>query len=70
MPILIIIVIIAVAGYFVSLRLHPLTKCKACNGGGRHFGAVYTYAQRRCYKCAGTGRKDRLGTRVFGTGRR
>jgi DnaJ-class molecular chaperone len=65
MAIVIILIVIAAFGYYISLRIHPLTKCKLCNGGGRHFGSVYTYAQRRCRKCGGSGRLDRLGTRVF-----
>jgi DnaJ-class molecular chaperone len=70
MAILIALGIIIAAGYFISLRIHPLTKCKLCNGGGRHFGSVYTYAHRRCRKCGGSGRQDRLGVRLFlgGTG--
>jgi DnaJ-class molecular chaperone len=65
MGIVIIIGIIAVVGYFISLKVHPMTKCGLCNGTGRHFGTVYKSAQRRCRKCGGSGRKDRLGTRVF-----
>jgi len=65
MGIFIIILIIAVVGYFISLRIHPLTKCRWCNSSGRHFGGMYTYAHRRCRWCGGSGRKDRLGTRVF-----
>ena len=70
MTIIILIVVIVAVGYYVSLRIHPLTKCNVCSGGGRHFGTVYTYAQRRCRKCGGSGRKDRLGVRLFlgGTG--
>jgi DnaJ-class molecular chaperone len=70
MAILITLGIIVAAGYFISLRIHPLTTCKLCNGGGRHFGSVYTYAHRRCRKCGGSGRRDRLGVRLFlgGTG--
>ena len=70
MAVLIILIVIAAVGYYISLRIHPMTKCKLCNGGGRRFGSVYTYAQRRCRKCGGSGRLDRLGTRVFlgGTG--
>jgi DnaJ-class molecular chaperone len=64
--ILILIIIIAVAGYFVSLRIHPLVKCRLCNGTGRHYGGVYTYAHRRCRKCGGNGRRDRFGNRFFG----
>lgn len=65
MAIFIVIVILAVIGYYISLRIHPLTRCRTCNGSGRHFGSVYTYAQRRCRKCGGSGRKDRLGTKFF-----
>jgi hypothetical protein len=65
MSIFIILIIFSIIGYFVSLRLHPLTKCRVCNGGSRHYGTVYTYAFRRCRKCGGTGRKERLGVRLF-----
>ena len=65
MGIIIIIGIIAAVGYYLSLRIHPLTKCRVCNGGGRHFGTVYGYAHRRCRKCGGSGRQDRLGVRLF-----
>ncbi len=65
MAYLIIIGIIAAVGYYISLRIHPFTKCKLCKGGGRHFGSVYPYAHRRCRKCGGSGRQDRLGVRLF-----
>jgi len=65
MSILIILIIVFIVGYYLSLRAHPYTKCRLCNGRGRHFGTVYTYAHRRCSKCGGTGRKDRLGVRLF-----
>jgi DnaJ-class molecular chaperone len=65
MGFIIIMAIIAIIGYYVSLKAHPYTKCRLCNGRGRHFGTVYTYAHRRCRKCGGSGRKDRLGVRVF-----
>jgi DnaJ-class molecular chaperone len=62
--------VIAVAGYLLSLRIHPLTKCRVCNMTGRHFGSVFSGSYRRCRACGGTGRKDRLGAKVFfgGTG--
>jgi hypothetical protein len=65
MSILIILVIIFIVGYYLSLRAHPYTKCRLCNGRGRHWGSVYTYAHRRCRKCGGNGRKERLGYRLF-----
>ena len=60
-----IIGIIVVIGYYLSLKAHPFTKCKVCNGTARHYGAVYQDAFRRCRKCDGTGRQDRLGVRLF-----
>jgi DnaJ-class molecular chaperone len=59
-----IIAIIAV-GYIVSTRIHPLRACPTCSSSGRHFGGVYKNAHRRCRRCAGSGRKDRVGTKVF-----
>ena len=66
MGIFILIIIVAGVGYFVSLRIHPLARCRLCKGTGRHSGSVYTYASRRCRRCGGTGRKARFGTRFFG----
>ena len=70
MGFILIIGALAIVGYVLSLRFHPLTTCKVCSATGRHFGSVYTYSQRRCRACGGTGRKDRLGTKLFfgGTG--
>jgi DnaJ-class molecular chaperone len=70
MTALLIIGAAAVVGYFFSLRVHPLRKCPTCNMTGRHFGAVFPNTYRRCRSCGGTGRKDRLGVKVFygGTG--
>jgi DnaJ-class molecular chaperone len=65
MFIIVVIGIVAAFGYYMSLKSHPFTKCKFCNGTARHFGTTYTYAHRRCRKCGGTGRKDRLGARLF-----
>jgi DnaJ-class molecular chaperone len=64
--IFILIIIVTVVGYFVSLRIHQLTRCGLCKGTGRHSGGVYTYASRRCRKCGGSGRKERFGKRFFG----
>jgi DnaJ-class molecular chaperone len=70
MSALVILAIILAGGYFVSLRIHPLTRCRTCKMSGRHFGGMYKYAYRRCRTCGGTGRKDRLGAKIFfgGTG--
>jgi hypothetical protein len=66
MAALILIVLIAGFGYLVSLRIHPFRRCPACTKTpGRHWGGVYTYGYRRCRACGGTGRKDRLGAKIF-----
>jgi DnaJ-class molecular chaperone len=66
MGFIVIIGIIFLFGYYLSLKAHPFTKCKVCDGRGRHTAAgLYSYAWRRCRKCGGSGRKDRLGVRVF-----
>ena len=64
--VILILIIIAVVGYFVSLRIHPLARCGLCKGTGRHSRSVYTHANRRCRRCGGSGRKDRFGNRFFG----
>jgi DnaJ-class molecular chaperone len=68
MGFIVIVAIIVIIGYYLSLRAHPFTKCKLCNGRGRHFGTVYTSSFRRCRKCGGTGRKDRFGVRFINRG--
>ena len=65
MTALIVIALIAGAGYVVSVRIHPLKRCPMCKSTGRRLGSVYPYAHRRCRACGGTGRKDRLGAKVF-----
>jgi hypothetical protein len=61
----VLIIAIVAVSYIVSTRIHPLTKCPACNMTGRHVGGVYKTAHRRCRRCQGSGRRDRVGTRVF-----
>jgi DnaJ-class molecular chaperone len=58
--------IIFLIGYYLSLKVYPLTKCKHCDGRGRFSApAPYSYAMGPCRKCGGSGRKDRLGVRLF-----
>jgi DnaJ-class molecular chaperone len=56
---------ICAGGYLLSLRLHPRIKCGACKGKGSHRGLVFSYADRACLRCRGTGRLERLGHRLF-----
>lgn len=64
------VVLALVLGYLVSLRLHPLTSCRACGGRGRNRGAFYRYSIGNCSRCGGSGRKARFGVRLFGSGDR
>jgi hypothetical protein len=65
MGILLLIGIIAAFTYYLSLKVYPSTKCKQCNGGGGHFSTFRPNSDRKCRKCGGTGRVDRLGAKVF-----
>lgn len=51
-------------GYAVSLRRHPLRRCPACKGTGRHKGAFYAYSFRNCKRCGGGSRQLRMGTQM------
>lgn len=62
---LVFVLIVAFAGYLVSLWLHPYTRCRACGGSSRHVGAVFGYGFRPCRRCKGKGRKVRLGCHLF-----
>ena len=61
----VLIIAIVAVSYIVSTRIHPLRKCPTCNMTGRHFGSVYKGTYRRCRKCGGSGRQDRLGVKLF-----
>ena len=60
-----VLVAIVAGGYLVSLRIHPLRKCPTCKMTGRHFGDVYKGTFRRCRRCDGSGRRDRLRVQLF-----
>jgi DnaJ-class molecular chaperone len=62
---LVLVVIVVVGGYVVSTRIHPLRKCPTCNMSGRHFGSIYRGSYRPCRTCRGSGRRDRVGTKVI-----
>lgn len=59
-----------VAGYVLSLYLHPFIRCSHCKGTARFYGAVFRRAFRLCPVCGGSGRQERLGVRLTGIGRR
>jgi hypothetical protein len=58
------LLLLALAGHLVSVRLHPYRRCRRCQGLGKHFGRVFGFAHRPCRWCSGLGRKPRLGARL------
>lgn len=52
-------------GYALSLWLHPEHNCPRCKGQGKRYGTVFSWSRRQCTRCAGTGRRPRLGTVVW-----
>lgn len=61
----VLVIAIVAVSYIVSTRIHPLRKCPTCNMSGRHVGSIYPGSFRRCRRCGGSGRRDRIGTTVF-----
>jgi DnaJ-class molecular chaperone len=53
--------VVVAIGYFRSLRTHPFTKCRACDGRGRFNHKVFPNAIGLCSKCGGNGRELRRG---------
>lgn len=53
------------AGYRISLSVHPYTNCKRCNGNGRNSGSTRTKFGN-CRACGGRGRKERFGRWLLG----
>ncbi|GAA2631026.1 hypothetical protein SMC26_23690 [Actinomadura fulvescens] len=64
--------LLALAGFIwliahlVSVRLHPLRTCRACDGTGLHRGHFFTHTMRLCRRCGGTRRELRPGARATG----
>jgi DnaJ-class molecular chaperone len=58
-------VVIAAGAYVLSLRIHPYTFCRRCNGTSRNRGSSRARFGS-CRKCGGTGRTERLGRRILG----
>jgi hypothetical protein len=69
MAAIIILLLLATIGYFISLRQHPRgRKCRACGGSGQHKGVIFRYSHRACTRCGGNGSRGRIGLRVLKPG--
>jgi DnaJ-class molecular chaperone len=51
------------AGWRISLRIHPWTRCSTCKGDPRSYGALYKASFALCPACGGTGRQLRRGAK-------
>jgi hypothetical protein len=51
--------------WLISLLLHPFTTCDSCQGTPRSYGSIATRSFRLCGSCGGTGRRLRVGARVW-----
>lgn len=56
--------------FVASAVLHPYVKCEACDGKGKHAGALFSNAFRPCHRCSGSGQKQRLIASMIGVGKR
>ena len=57
--------LVLMAGYLVSVMIHPRVRCLHCSGTGELRGAIFPWTFRRCPQCAG-GRIVRRGAGVVG----
>jgi len=53
------------AYYLFDVRRRPFLRCGRCGGSNRLHSKVWTYAFGHCGRCHGTGKRLRLGARVF-----
>jgi hypothetical protein len=60
---LLVLGVVALAGYLFSLRAHPRDACPACKGTGQHRGWFWSVNWRACRRCGG-GQRHRGGVRA------
>ncbi|MEU6997196.1 hypothetical protein [Nonomuraea sp. NPDC046570] len=57
--------LILLASYRVSLKRHPYTQCRPCQGTGQRRSRLFAHSFGYCPDCTGTGRRTRLGVRLL-----
>jgi hypothetical protein len=60
--------LLALAGlllYRISLKRHPYTDCRRCQGTGERRSRLFAHSYGYCPTCSGTGQQLRLGVRLF-----
>ncbi|MEW2357897.1 hypothetical protein [Spirillospora sp. NPDC029432] len=63
-PALLVIALLALAGYAIACALWPFRACTRCDGTGK-FRSPSGRAWRYCGRCSGKGAQLRLGRRIW-----
>lgn len=59
------IALILLVGYPIRLALFPLKDCWCCDGAGVHRSDSNRKHSRRCWWCKGSGKRWRIGRRIW-----
>lgn len=66
MAAIIILLLLAIIGYFISLSRHPRGRqCRRCRGTGIEKGLIFRYSHRQCTRCGGSAGRARIGLRIM-----
>jgi hypothetical protein len=60
-----VVAVLALAGYWASLLIHPNRPCRMCREHPTTRGAVFTYSRGKCFRCGGSGVMPRFGRRFI-----
>ncbi|HUR06147.1 MAG TPA: hypothetical protein VM347_26610 [Nonomuraea sp.] len=55
----------ALLAYRHGLKRHPYTDCRRCQGTGERRSRIFAHTYGYCPDCTGSGRRTRLGVRLF-----
>jgi hypothetical protein len=53
------------AFYLIMCAAFPFGHCRRCNGAGKLYSPIFHKTFRLCPRCDGTGRRVRIGRRVY-----
>lgn len=62
---LVVVALIALAGYLLSVWINPFAPCRWCKGTPKTTGTIFTRAFDLCRHCEGRGRRVRPAARLF-----
>jgi hypothetical protein len=65
-PLVVVLIILAIIGITISsCGEFPYRACRVCKGGGKLTNPFWRKSWKNCPKCKGTGKKIRLGRRIY-----